>query len=469
MAHILLDESAAPSTPATGKVSLYVKTDGLPYSKDDAGTETALGGAPVNADFLVKTANASLSAERVVTDNTDVTFDWSVAGQVKALVGAFTGDITKLAGSLATTIANLAVTTAKIAGGAVTFAKMQDIATDRLLGRDTAGSGSPEELTVGGGIEFTGTGIQTSAFTGDVTKAAGGTATTIAADAVTYAKMQNVSAASRLLGRGSASGAGDTEEITLGTGLSMAATTLNASAVARYQTAQTGNYTVDFANGPHQTVICNTNAFTVTLPTAVGADGKTARIVKAGSDTNAITLATTSSQTVGKHATAVLKLYVEDDFIEVESDGANWQIVAENVTIYARAYRATSNQVITTATDTKIQFNAENEDTAAAYDSATNFRFTAPRSGLYSLSWRISISPSSAGLVKSSLFKNGSDLARGFQVATTGDDEGWVAATTIRLVKDDYVEIYGQHTRGSNSDLVLGSAVSWLTVSYVGN
>ncbi|MEK7767231.1 MAG: hypothetical protein AAB368_13460, partial [bacterium] len=48
-------------------------------------------------------------------------------------------------------------------------------------------------------------------------------------DAVTYAKMQNVSAASRLLGRGSAAGSGDVEEIALGTGLGMSTTTLNVS------------------------------------------------------------------------------------------------------------------------------------------------------------------------------------------------------------------------------------------------
>jgi hypothetical protein len=79
---------------------------------------------------------------------------------------------------------------ATVAANAVTFAKMQQIATDRLLGRDTASTGDIETLTVGGGLEFTGSGgIQTSAFTGDVTKAAGGTSTTIANSAVTMAKI----------------------------------------------------------------------------------------------------------------------------------------------------------------------------------------------------------------------------------------------------------------------------------------
>jgi hypothetical protein len=48
-------------------------------------------------------------------------------------------------------------------------------------------------------------------------------------NAVTYAKMQDVSAASRLIGRGSASGAGDPQEITFGSGLAMSGTVLSVS------------------------------------------------------------------------------------------------------------------------------------------------------------------------------------------------------------------------------------------------
>jgi hypothetical protein len=64
---------------------------------------------------------------------------------------------------------------------------------------------------------------------GDITVGGGGTTLTVDNNAVTYAKVQDVSAASRLLGRGSAAGAGDPEEISLGANLSMAGTVLSAS------------------------------------------------------------------------------------------------------------------------------------------------------------------------------------------------------------------------------------------------
>jgi hypothetical protein len=61
MSQITLSEGSAASTPASGKVVVYAKTDGLIYSKDDAGAETVLGEAyaPVtttNATYTVTTA-----------------------------------------------------------------------------------------------------------------------------------------------------------------------------------------------------------------------------------------------------------------------------------------------------------------------------------------------------------------------------------------------------------------------------
>lgn len=95
-------------------------------------------------------------------------------------VGAFSGDVAKTAGSASLTISN----------NAVTLAKMADLPTDRLIGRDTAGTGVPEQISVGGGVEFTGSGsIQVGAFSGEVGKTAGSSTLTITDSAVVTARL----------------------------------------------------------------------------------------------------------------------------------------------------------------------------------------------------------------------------------------------------------------------------------------
>lgn len=154
-----------------------------------------------------------------------------------------------------------AIITADLKNNSVVVGRLHATATARLFGRSTAGAGAGEELTVGTGLSLSagsltctitqytdemaqdavGAMVDSSlvyvdatplltraALTGDVTASQGSNVTTVANDAVTYAKMQNVSAASKLLGRGD-SGSGDPQEITLGAGLSMSGTTLNAS------------------------------------------------------------------------------------------------------------------------------------------------------------------------------------------------------------------------------------------------
>jgi hypothetical protein len=90
----------------------------------------------------------------------------------------------------------------------------------------------------GTGLARLAAGVQSaSELSGDVTTS-GSNAVVIANDAVSYAKMQNVSAASTLLGRGD-SGSGDVQEITLGTNLTMTGTTLAATGGAGSGTVTT--------------------------------------------------------------------------------------------------------------------------------------------------------------------------------------------------------------------------------------
>jgi len=133
---------------------------------------------------------------------------------------------------------------------AITYAKLQDVsAASRVLGRGSAaGAGDPVELTLGASLVMNGTTIERAALTGDVTAGQNSNALTIADDAVTYAKIQDVSAASRVLGRGSAAGAGDPQELTLGASLVMNGTVIERAALTGDVTAGQNSNALTIAN-----------------------------------------------------------------------------------------------------------------------------------------------------------------------------------------------------------------------------
>lgn len=133
-------------------------------------------------------APASPALGQLYLDTDDnIMYWWNGTAWQSAAAGAPTGPA---GGGLTGTYPN-----PDVANDHITFARMQNIVTDRLIGRDTAGTGDPEEISVSGGLEWTGgAGIQRSALTGDVTAAAGSAATTIANDAVSNAKLANMPA-----------------------------------------------------------------------------------------------------------------------------------------------------------------------------------------------------------------------------------------------------------------------------------
>ena len=239
------------------------------------------GGAPINADYLVKTANGSLTAERVVTDSTSVTANWSTAGQVAFERAALTGDVTASANSNATAIAAGVVNTSKLGGDITTagkallddvdaaaqrttlglgalatlstvpYSSVDNIVANRVLARSSSGTGAAELLTASNVLDFitstqgalpyrssaqwfglapstTGHVLQTNGPGANPSWGQVNLATAVTGD-LPLSNLAQASTGSILLGRGAGAGAGDFQEITLGTNLSMSGTVLNAS------------------------------------------------------------------------------------------------------------------------------------------------------------------------------------------------------------------------------------------------
>lgn len=88
--------------------------------------------------------------------------------------------------------------------------------------------------------------------------------------------------------------------------------------------AKTGAYTLTGTDGT-VTANASTGAFSLTLPTSVGATGRIYTLKKIDSSANVVTVATTSSQTIDGATTRALSL--QYDGITVQSDGANWVII----------------------------------------------------------------------------------------------------------------------------------------------
>lgn len=69
-------------------------------------------------------------------------------------------------------------------------------------------------------------------------------------------------------------------------------------------------------------------AFTITLPTAVGCTGQVYLIKKTDSSGNAVTVGTTSSQTIDAGST--YSLSAQYKYVSIQSNGANWVIIGNN-------------------------------------------------------------------------------------------------------------------------------------------
>jgi hypothetical protein len=108
------------------------------------------------------------------------------------------------------------------------------------------------------------------------------------------------------------------------TGGSISNVTLSNVSINTSIVTKTGNYTAAAAD---ETILVNASGgvVTITLPTAVGVAGKVYTVKKIDSSTNAVTVATTSSQTIDGVTT--YSLANQYGGVNVQSDGSNWYII----------------------------------------------------------------------------------------------------------------------------------------------
>jgi len=173
------------------------------------------------------------------------------------------------------TVTSFGFTNANGVSGTVTNATSTPNLTVSL-GAITPTSVAASGTVTGSNLSGSNTGDQTITLTGDVTGSGTGSfAATIANNAVTFAKIQDISAASRLLGRGAGAGAGVAQEISLGTGLSMSGTTLSSTAAGSVTSvdASGGTTGLTFSGGPVTTT--GTLTLAGTLDVANGGTGAT--------------------------------------------------------------------------------------------------------------------------------------------------------------------------------------------------
>ena len=160
--------------------------------------------------------------------------------------------------------------------------------------------------------------------------------------------------------------------------------------------------------------------------------------------------------------------------VDVTDDSANGRtnVTISSLFVGASVYRSTT-QSITNSTDTRIAFDAEDFDTNAFHDSATNSeRITIPsgRGGTYRVSLGVHFAVNGTGLRVVRLRKNGTTYLGRYTLhsPTAGDDAAVVLTRTVALAAADYIEVEVWQSSGGALNVNAGPDKTWFEAAFLG-
>lgn len=138
----------------------------------------------------------------------------------------------------------------------------------------------------------------------------------------------------------------------------------------------------------------------------------------------------------------------------------------ENEPLVARVHR-TTNQSITTAVETGIQFNSVDFDDEAVHSVVGGVsRFTAKSAGTYEVIAEAVWTANPNGGRALYLIRNGTDYVGMRQMLNTGSWEPIMQVTTgpLFLAAGDYVELHAYHDAGATVDVKTAGFSPWMTI-----
>jgi hypothetical protein len=400
-------------TVETGYQRALMYCDGSNVYPVASGTAAGGGaGAPTDASYLVGSAHALLSGERLVTDTPTITWDLGTAGQAKAVIPP----------------------------DAVTYTHLQNVTSSRLLGRFTAGSGDVQEITPGAGLTLDASGVLS--MTGGAAQPLDATLTALAGlatgpDQVPYATgtdtfMQTTLTpfARTLLDDVSQAAAQSTLGIVPGTHVQPLDATLTALAGV-----STGADTLPFFTGTDTASTTVLTAFMRGLlddPDAATARSTLGVTGGGGGSSDFLGLSDTPDSYTGQ-AGKVVQVNAGATALEF--------ITATGTAALGAVVQRVATQGIVQNTNTAISFDTETRDDAAFWTSGAATRLTVPTTGWYSLTAFVQWDATTGVTRIVNLRVNGTLYIATTSEGNAGVDQRQTVAVNWYLMAGEYVEV----------------------------